>query len=68
MLKSFVAYLVCEHVLLLLDRKCSLETVVHISDDFMELLHILFDKFESSKFLWSVVCQINLILLGLWVY
>ena len=42
-------YLIGQHELLLLDRKCPLEAVVHVSDDFMQFFDILFDKFDACQ-------------------
>ena len=47
---SRCTYLVGLHVFFLLDSECSLETVVHVSDHFIQLLHIFFDHLDSGEF------------------
>ena len=54
------SYLVGEHELFLLDCERPLKTEVHVSDDFVELLHMLFDQVEAFERLVTTVFDVRL--------
>ena len=55
--------LVRQHELLLLDREGSLETVVHVRDDFIELFDVLSDEFGPTGLLGPIVDYLDVQLL-----
>ena len=58
-----MTYLVCEHELFLLNCERTLEAIVHVGDDFVQLLHILLDQFDTCELLGSIVDELHLSLL-----